>query len=208
MSYPTTCIDCGKPRYPKSPRCQACRNTRAFEIGRIRARRWYKANAEKARERMRQLYSENKHKNIDLRRSKQRKSSSLWRKSNQDKVRETAKRYREANREERRNNYRKWYSDNMDKVVENNRKHRARKRSAFVANVTSADIARLMEQQCGLCPYCQQSIRDGYHVDHYIPLAKGGTHEPANVQLLCPACNMSKGSKLPEVFAKEHGRLF
>lgn len=32
-------------------------------------------------------------------------------------------------------------------------------------------------------------------LDHIIPLAKGGTHEPANVQLACFRCNCLKGDR-------------
>ena len=35
-----------------------------------------------------------------------------------------------------------------------------------------------------------------YHVDHIIPLAKGGMHHPGNLQLITAAENMRKGAKL------------
>ena len=54
---------------------------------------------------------------------------------------------------------------------------------------------------------------DRYHVDHVRPLRPRagdapGTHEPANAQLLCPSCNLSKSNKQPEQFAQERGFLF
>jgi hypothetical protein len=36
------------------------------------------------------------------------------------------------------------------------------------------------------------------HVDHIIPLARGGTNDITNFQALCPKCNLSKGVKLPD----------
>ena len=85
------------------------------------------------------------------------------------------------------------------------------RRGCFVAAVTANDISRMIEQQGGRCkaPGCVADISTGnYHVDHVVPIAAGGTHEPGNVQLLCPGCNLSKGAKMPETFARERGRLF
>jgi hypothetical protein len=37
-------------------------------------------------------------------------------------------------------------------------------------------------------------VRD-LHIDHIIPLAASGSNDPTNFQLLCSACNLSKGPK-------------
>jgi 5-methylcytosine-specific restriction endonuclease McrA len=34
------------------------------------------------------------------------------------------------------------------------------------------------------------------HVDHVVPLARGGTHTRDNLATACPSCNISKGTKL------------
>jgi 5-methylcytosine-specific restriction endonuclease McrA len=49
---------------------------------------------------------------------------------------------------------------------------------------------------CSRCGERIESMRD-MHVDHIIPLAKGGTDTVDNMQLLHKACNLSKGAKLP-----------
>lgn len=68
-------------------------------------------------------------------------------------------------------------------------------------------IPRLMHAQRGKCAYCHCDIRNKYHVDHITPLAKGGRHEAANVQLLCGPCNLRKSARDPIVFAQLTGRL-
>ena len=68
-------------------------------------------------------------------------------------------------------------------------------------------VAKLFELQRGRCANCACSIAAGYHVDHVMPIAKGGKHEPGNVQLLCGPCNLRKSSRHPITFAQLNGRL-
>ena len=35
----------------------------------------------------------------------------------------------------------------------------------------------------------------GLHIDHIIPIAKGGKSVPNNLRVLCSKCNGAKGSK-------------
>ena len=47
------------------------------------------------------------------------------------------------------------------------------------------------------CKICGASASDGVklHVDHIIPVSKGGRTEPGNLQTLCERCNLGKGAK-------------
>lgn len=66
---------------------------------------------------------------------------------------------------------------------------------------------RLFLKQQGKCAFCRRSIQNGCHLDHIIPLARGGKHEALNLQLLCKPCNLRKHAMDPIVFAQMHGRL-
>ncbi len=46
----------------------------------------------------------------------------------------------------------------------------------------------------GKCVLCGSSYR--MEVDHIIPWSKGGTHDEANLQVLCMPCNRKKSNKL------------
>lgn len=48
------------------------------------------------------------------------------------------------------------------------------------------------------CVLCGASSQDGVqlHVDHIVPLAKGGKTEMDNLRTLCDRCNLGKGSKI------------
>ena len=118
-----------------------------------------------------------------------------YREKNAEKIRESAKAYRAANPE---------------KMAENWRNRRARKRSAEGSH-TSADIRAIFLAQRGLCANCETKLfksgKQKYHVDHIMPLSRGGSNWPSNLQCLCPACNLSKNAKDPIKWAQENGRL-
>lgn len=72
----------------------------------------------------------------------------------------------------------------------------ARQLGAYVAPVHRAEI---LERDLGLCGICGDPVDPAnYHVDHVIPMTKGGTHEPDNVQVAHPFCNLSKGATVPD----------
>lgn len=52
------------------------------------------------------------------------------------------------------------------------------------------------------CWWCDAKITE-YHIDHRVPLARGGTNYPNNLCLSCPRCNTSRQAKMPH----EIGRL-
>ncbi len=72
-----------------------------------------------------------------------------------------------------------------------------RQRVAAPGRYTVADVARQYEAQRGLCFWCGEAVGAKYHVDHVIPLSRGGTHYPDNIVIACPPCNLSKNDKLP-----------
>lgn len=83
---------------------------------------------------------------------------------------------------------------------------RARK-LAVGGKYTAADIKALAVKQHHRCANCDKSIKDGYEVDHIMPLTKGGTNDIRNIQLLCQSCNRRKHTKHPIEWAQEQGRL-
>jgi 5-methylcytosine-specific restriction endonuclease McrA len=54
--------------------------------------------------------------------------------------------------------------------------------------------ARLQAQHglLGACVTC--GTWDRLTIDHVVPLAKGGTNDPANLRVLCLSCNSRRGS--------------
>lgn len=69
---------------------------------------------------------------------------------------------------------------------------------------TAADVRRIYANQHGLCYWCRVPVGDRYHVDHVIPLSRGGSDDAGNLVVACPSCNLRKHAKMPSEFA---GRL-
>lgn len=53
----------------------------------------------------------------------------------------------------------------------------------------------------GRCAYCGKLlVWNTFHIDHVLPLRRGGTNAYANLLASCPPCNMTKKSRTPEEF--------
>lgn len=79
-------------------------------------------------------------------------------------------------------------------------KRRALKRDAYVADVKRADIYARDKYRCKLCDRKLRMTAVVPHplapvLDHVVPLACGGTHEPANVQAAHFLCNSRKSHR-------------
>lgn len=106
------------------------------------------------------------------------------------------KEWREKNKEYILQKKKEYDKANPDKVRSYCRNRRARIANSEGSHTTE-DISNLFELQKGKCALCKKSIKRGYHVDHNIPLARGGTNDKYNLQLLCAPCNVRKSARDP-----------
>lgn len=120
------------------------------------------------------------------------------------------KKLRKSNAERKRKYRQKYVNKARVKNAEYGKLHRLRhpdKSRARVSNrrargrnaegiYTGDDIKFMMESQGSVCnsSWCNASLLNNkYHVDHKLPLSRGGSNWPINLQLLCPSCNDRKG---------------
>ncbi|MFD1277447.1 HNH endonuclease [Streptomyces kaempferi] len=61
--------------------------------------------------------------------------------------------------------------------------------------IVSRDWRKLVRHYRHRCAYCGGNS-GGIHMDHVVPLSRGGRHAIGNVLPACQACNLSKGAKL------------
>lgn len=135
----------------------------------------------------------------------------LWRFNNPEKARALDKNQRERNKEKRRLNCIKWRESNKEHSKEYDRRYHAahpdaysihrNTRKARKLSAVSDDpsiIAQHVNRAKNSCYWCGARLYGRkYHLDHVIPLSKGGNHTASNIVKSCPHCNMSKNDKLP-----------
>ena len=86
----------------------------------------------------------------------------------------------------------KSYRDkNPDKVREWKQSRSRRKHG----RLPRGTVKSKQEAQQYRCVYCGTDTSIKFHVDHIVPLALGGKHEPDNIQITCPSCNLKKWIK-------------
>jgi 5-methylcytosine-specific restriction endonuclease McrA len=115
---------------------------------------------------------------------------------NRDVLREAVRSWRRENRERHNANNRAAYQRNIEhsrwqsRVTEQRR--RAKKQGAD-GHATEEQVRARMQvygERCYLCGDPYEAI------DHVIPLARGGSHWPANLRPICTTCNSRKGARL------------
>ena len=201
------------------PTCKKCdvaynREYRARNRKKVNARKseWARNNRhrmrdaeqryrEKNRERLREYHREWREQNPDivkaqkaawLEKNHERKKQldREYGKANRAKNNLATRKYRERNPEKIKQFERNWRLANPQKVLLQSHKRRALKNQNGVFLVTKKDVKKLMQQNC---VYCGSPAE---HLDHVIPIARGGKHSIGNLAPACAFCNMSKGAKL------------
>lgn len=218
------CIKCGEEKpvttgfYRHGRKCRKCRNAqvvarrRETGVQSVYQQRWRAAHPEKAREHGRRWYARHPEyaRPADTRTEKLCGSCGVVLQVDKfaklhGAVTRFATQCRACNREKAR----AWRLANPELVkkqiqratshldVKIRRQHAyASRRSRKLGNGgshTTADLRRLFNRFNGKCAYCGA---DAQHVDHVVPLARGGSNSIGNLLPACKSCNLSKHASL------------
>ena len=213
------CVKCGATRRDKRGTCIPCKLERQrqyrLENGdRLRARYAEKTKAANARYR-----AENA--------EKIKAHQLAYCEAHREEARVRAMNYLNANREainaKARANYdpaTSWEKLNPERAKAYRKAYAAsvrHKRAAYEQNRRAKKAAggklpvdivyRLLELQKGKCACCARPLKGMYHLDHIMPISRGGENTERNVQLLLPQCNLSKNAKDPIEYMQSKGFL-
>lgn len=83
----------------------------------------------------------------------------------------------------------KWAKENA--LLHNITNH-LRRQQQRIGDVAVEQVVALLAEYDSRCAYCGDHWK---HIDHVVPLARGGQHTITNLVPACARCNLSKGAK-------------
>lgn len=92
--------------------------------------------------------------------------------------------------------YRNRTAEQKTAIQRAKRAKRRKQLASSIDNFKPADVTKAIAAQKNTCWWCASKL-DQYHVDHRIPLAKGGGNGANNIVISCPPCNQKRGAKMP-----------
>jgi len=175
--------------------------SRNVERHRKTARTSYRRNLQYQRERSSEQYYKNRDAILEKRRLDRIADPEKYRSyrlNNIENRRKCSRQWRQAHLVECRVRYKQWVESNREtrrlSMRRGSASRRARKCLAFIEIV---DPLIIYVRDKGVCGICHRRVScEAFHVDHIVPLVKGGKHSYENTQLTHPRCNLLKGIKI------------
>jgi 5-methylcytosine-specific restriction endonuclease McrA len=162
-----------------APRCKQCvqeYNIKNKDYINIYRRQQYKKNINNCKK--------NSQKSHFLHREERLKKQRIYYQNNKEYFKYKNKKYRESNK---------------DYILLKNKK---RKKLIQIENISQSEIDNLLNNNNNQCFYCKIFVKRGInlHLDHKVPLNRGGNHHINNLVPSCASCNLRKGTKTAEEF--------
>ena len=161
-------------------------------------KKWYAENREDHLENGRNNY----HSDLETNRQRKRERAAAERANNPAASRQRSRKHYVNNRDQERERVRQYRIDNPEANYAYSQAYLLRRRGVTVEGPIDRDVvADLDDWICQLCGWeIDDTITNRYdpgylHVDHIVPLSKGGIHAYTNVQATHAYCNMSKHNK-------------
>lgn len=160
---------------------------------------------------------------IEEKKAAARKRAKEWHWKNRARANAASKKWYAENKEVAKARTLKWRAENKERARLNDARKRANKSPEYLSKrrvdeqnrrarlkssggVLSKNLPQILyEKQKGKCVYCHISLKDGFDMDHIMPIFLGGKNVDENIQLLCGTCNRSKHSKHPVDYANQIG---
>ena len=157
----------------------------------------YLKNKDQILEKNRKKYAEN----LD----KERARSKSYREKNSNLLREKSKEYYAKNKEKERARLEKWKAENPELTKMGRKKRRIQQYGAEHVFYTEKEVLDRYGTSCHICKEKidfsaprrnnKEGWEKGLHIDHVVPLARGGADSIENVKPSHGVCNLSKGKR-------------
>jgi len=174
--------------------CKACSS--------VTNRAYYQANREEATAAARSHYQENKESIIAhsrayhlQNRERLNANSRAYYQENKESINAYKRAYHLQNKEAENTRSRAYQKSHPEVFAKARHTRRANRLDNGIFAITSKELKRIQSSPCTHC-----SSTTNIHVDHVIPLSKGGRHSIGNLQALCQSCNTSKSASFYAVF--------
>jgi len=163
---------------------------------------WRERNSEHMREHDRLYYLEHREARLvsssayyQEHKEQQRQYNLEYRRGHKKEATANKLKYYRENREEVRARLKRWREKNPGKSQEYFHRRRALEMDAE-GSYTAEEWLAILDKYGHKCLAC--GITENISVDHVIPLRKGGSNYPHNLQPLCVSCNSSKKNRYIE----------
>lgn len=194
-------------------KCEVEKSLEDFRLKKERSTYRYNSSCKKCESEQKKEYYLNNKSNI-LNRKKER----IVTPEAKEKRKEYLSKYYKENKEKRKEIMQKYYKENREQLLKNaseykktkdgkisSRASASKRRNASLDNadgtITKHSLDVLLQIQNNQCFYCKKDLSlltdRETHLDHYIPLSKGGAHSITNVVWSCSSCNLQKSSAIP-----------
>ena len=176
-------------RYKQAKTCsKECSLSRQKQASIVRSREWVKNNY--------LVHMANMHEYRSKNRIMLRQKAAKYQSEHKSEYAASGMAYRASHKIDAKAYQSNWYIGNSDISKHRSKQRRARMRANEAFQVTKRDISRLLNRCRYECVYCGESLQDSYHLDHVLPVSRGGGHGIGNLAASCPPCNLSKHASL------------
>lgn len=188
-----------KHSYRKDPKCQPCWDARAeHERNKRPKKRKPRLSKEELDRRKKERYIRDREKRLALNKKyylankdKIQEQKKLWRQNNVERARETQRKYYQKNREHIRNNLKRRRHNRYGVLSIPYSKQEVLSRYGTDCHICKEPIDIEMSRKPGI-PGWQKAL----HIDHVIPMSKGGEDTIENVRPSHAECNLLKSVKI------------